>query len=430
MRVVDIPIVFLSYDEPWADAFFADLKSKAPWARRVHGVAGLDACHKAAAREANARWFITVDADTLVDKDFFAASIPDEYLNDLCRIEWSSRNIVNGLTYGNGSLKCWPRDLVNKMRTHEAAPTGSRSVDHDIGTDLSSGQGSQRIQLPEIYSQTHPAETPFHGFRCGFREGVRLGLKSGRQPGEVGFAQQISTWHGDRVKVWCTVGGHARNGNWLIYGARLGLLMGTLLDWDFQKINDYDWFDRLWRDMILPRLAGQSESCNQSGMTWDGAKLQLEITGLGDRIRTELNFEVADVSTEVSAFMYDSVDRARLPTIVDTMGYMYLKGYGLSADREQAMEYFQIGMILNLAASFNNMARLREQTQGTGTDRDAAQIHYEMAIAMDNRFAPYHLARMLAKHSDGSDESEARINYLVALSAARGFAPDQPPEVR
>ena len=43
MRVAEIPIVFLSYDEPWADEFFADLIGKAPWAKRVHGVKGLDA---------------------------------------------------------------------------------------------------------------------------------------------------------------------------------------------------------------------------------------------------------------------------------------------------------------------------------------------------------------------------------------------------
>ena len=42
-------IVFLSYDEPNADKNYADLLNKAPWAKRVHGVKGFDAAHKAAA---------------------------------------------------------------------------------------------------------------------------------------------------------------------------------------------------------------------------------------------------------------------------------------------------------------------------------------------------------------------------------------------
>ena len=48
-KIDDIDFVFLSYDEPNAEKNFADLKRKVPWAKRVHGVYGFDAAHKACA---------------------------------------------------------------------------------------------------------------------------------------------------------------------------------------------------------------------------------------------------------------------------------------------------------------------------------------------------------------------------------------------
>ena len=47
IKVVDQDIIFLSYDEPNAEKNYADLCSKVPWAKRVHGVHGSDAAHKA-----------------------------------------------------------------------------------------------------------------------------------------------------------------------------------------------------------------------------------------------------------------------------------------------------------------------------------------------------------------------------------------------
>ena len=62
VKTTDLPIVFMSYDEPWADEYWADLLSKAPHAKRVHGVLGLDACHKAALKAGGGEFVITVDA--------------------------------------------------------------------------------------------------------------------------------------------------------------------------------------------------------------------------------------------------------------------------------------------------------------------------------------------------------------------------------
>ena len=70
IKVVDQDIIFLSYDEPNAEKNYADLCSKVPWAKRVHGVEGSDAAHKACADLSETEYFVTVDADNIVDPEF------------------------------------------------------------------------------------------------------------------------------------------------------------------------------------------------------------------------------------------------------------------------------------------------------------------------------------------------------------------------
>ena len=49
LKIAEQDIIYLSYDEPNAEENYADLLSKVPWAKRVHGVYGSDAAHKACA---------------------------------------------------------------------------------------------------------------------------------------------------------------------------------------------------------------------------------------------------------------------------------------------------------------------------------------------------------------------------------------------
>ena len=63
LNLSEIDCIFLSYDEPNADKNWADLLNKAPWAKRVHGVKGSDAAHKACANLSETEHFITVDAE-------------------------------------------------------------------------------------------------------------------------------------------------------------------------------------------------------------------------------------------------------------------------------------------------------------------------------------------------------------------------------
>ena len=67
----EFDVIFLSFDEDNCEENWADLEHKVPWAKRVHGVKGSDAAHKAAANLSETDMFISVDADNIVDPSFF-----------------------------------------------------------------------------------------------------------------------------------------------------------------------------------------------------------------------------------------------------------------------------------------------------------------------------------------------------------------------
>ena len=70
LKVRDYDVIYLSYDEPNAEKNYADLLTKVPWAKRIHGVEGSDAAHKACANLSETDRFITIDGDNIVHQNF------------------------------------------------------------------------------------------------------------------------------------------------------------------------------------------------------------------------------------------------------------------------------------------------------------------------------------------------------------------------
>ena len=145
VSINDYDIVYISYDEPNADENYADLLEKCPWAKRSHGVWGSDAAHKAAAALSETERFITVDADNIVNDDFFNVELDADRIGANHVISFAAKNVVNGLVYGNGGIKMWPVDVVNRMRTHEAADPNNAHALVDFCWD------AQYIQMNSTY---------------------------------------------------------------------------------------------------------------------------------------------------------------------------------------------------------------------------------------------------------------------------------------
>lgn len=275
IKVVDYDIIYLSYDEPNAEKNYADLCKKIPWAKRVHGVKGSDAAHKACARLSETDRFITVDGDNTVREEFLNQEIDFNEHMDLrnCVISWSGRNTINGLMYGNGGLKCWPKEFVLNMKTHEAADPRNKHAQVDFCWDV------QYIQMNSCYSDVHNNATPAQAWRAGFREGVKLALDRGVKPTKEDFLKnhwRCLHW----LYIWTMVGSDVENGKWAILGAREGLYKTMLTDWDYVNVRDFEYLNDLWNKEF-------------DGMEDD--VLDAKIKFLGRELNEKLNVPIGDV---------------------------------------------------------------------------------------------------------------------------------------
>jgi hypothetical protein len=241
MKTTELDIVFLSYDEPNADLHYADLCNKVPWAKRVHGVTGSDHAHKAAAELSNTDWFITIDADNIVDPQFF--NIDLDIADPKIQVYgWCARNVINGLCYGNGGPKIWRKDFVLNMKTHE-------NSDSDRGqVDFCWEEGYKNF--PKIYSETVITASPFQAWRAGFREGVKMTLLDGVKVPPQEIKERI-WWHNiHRLRMWSTVGMHEENGKYAILGARMGTYMTNCTDWDYVQVRDFEELRKIYETQV------------------------------------------------------------------------------------------------------------------------------------------------------------------------------------
>jgi hypothetical protein len=287
MKTVEFDVVFLSYDEPNADLHYADLCAKVPWAKRVHGVKGSDHAHKAAAELSETDWFITVDADNIVDPSFFNLDLNMEDP----KIEvygWCGRNSINGLRYGNGGLKIWKKDFVLNMKTHE-------NSDSDRGqVDFCWEDGYKNF--PRVYSESVITGSPFQAWRAGFREGVKMTLLDGVRVPPQEIREQI-WWHNiHRLRMWSTVGAHEENGMYAVYGARLGTWLANCTEWNYVEVRDFEILRGIWEQYGRPY-----EQVNAQG-------LDTAIRDLGEKIKQQLGFDWPFLDAAQSKYTLDLYD--------------------------------------------------------------------------------------------------------------------------
>mgnify|MGYP001402289376 FL=1 len=270
VKIAELDIIYLSYDEPNAEENYADLLTKVPWAKRVHGVEGSDAAHKECARISDTNRFVTVDGDNTIKQEFINQVLDFDEHTDLENsvISWCGLNTINGLMYGNGGLKCWPKEFVLNMKTHEAAETDKAQVDFCWELNY--------IQQNSWYSFVHNNKTPQQAWRAGFREGVKMALDQGVKVSKEEFLK--GHWKNlHRLWIWLMVGQDVTNGIWAIYGAREGLSMTMLSDWDYVNVRDFKYLNELW--------AGRD--------TMPEDVVHEEIFRLGSELQNELDVPIA-----------------------------------------------------------------------------------------------------------------------------------------
>ncbi len=255
---------------PNAELHYADLCHKVPWAKRVHGVKGSDHAHKAAAELSDTEWFITVDADNIVNQDFFNLEL--DMIDPKIKVYgWCGRNSINGLRYGNGGLKIWRKDFVLNMRTHENSESDRAQVDFCWEDGYKN--------FPRVYSESIITGSPFQAWRAGFREGVKMTLLDGVKVPPQEIKERI-WWHNiHRLRMWSTVGSHEENGIYAVYGARLGTWLANCTQWNYIEVRDFEILRGIWNQYGRPY-----EEVNGEGLIE-------EIKSLGKKINQELGLD-------------------------------------------------------------------------------------------------------------------------------------------
>jgi hypothetical protein len=238
--IADLDCIYLSYDEPQKEEFWVKIRNMVPWAKRVDGVKGSDAAHKAAAAASDTERFVLIDGDNLPDEKFFNLTLElkdDQYKQAVFR--WRARNHVNGLMYGNGGLSSWTRTFVNNMRTHEA-------TDGRVETQVEFCFDPLYWAMHDCYSTTYPNGDAFHAWRAGFREGVKMCLNKGARPTVSEFRDRVHRRNLDHLTIWHNVGADVDYGLWSMAGSRMGTYMTMLTEWDHQQVQNFDALAELW----------------------------------------------------------------------------------------------------------------------------------------------------------------------------------------
>lgn len=245
--VADLDCIYLSYDEPQKEEFWLKIKNMIPYAKRVDGVKGSDAAHKAAAEASDTDRFILIDGDNMPQEDFFNLTLNFTNLEPnfkRAQFRWKAINNINGLRYGNGGMSSWTKEYVMNMKTHETSK-GDHATQVDFCMD---SQDNLYWAMYDCYSTTYPNHTPFQAWRAGFREGVKMVLDRGAKTSVNDFVERVASRNLNNLTIWHNVGLDVENGIWAIYGARLGTYMTMLTDWEYTDVMWFDNFPILWEE--------------------------------------------------------------------------------------------------------------------------------------------------------------------------------------
>jgi hypothetical protein len=280
----EFDVFYISFDEPNAEKNYADLVNKIPWAQRTHGVKGFDSAHKACAKASKTDRFITIDGDNIVDEKFWDQTLDiDPELHEKAIWSWSSANIINGLVYGNGGIKLWPKAPTLVMKTHENAEAETSAIDFCWDLDYK--------QMNDIYSTNYPNGSPYQAFRAGFREGVKMSLAEGNKVKPEPGAFEKAIWHKNytRLLIWCCVGADVENGNWAMYGTRLGCKLTNLdTTFDIHNVRDYEWFQKYFNEEIEPNIT--EDNINE------------KIIEIGNILRNDIGIQLGEIDANASKF--------------------------------------------------------------------------------------------------------------------------------
>lgn len=164
-------------------------------------------------------WIVDGDA-VIVDEFDFTYKVDKHDLKTV--FVWRSLNPVNGLTYGYGGVKLFPRQLT---------------IDMDITKpDMTTSISNNFKAIQNVSNVTAFNTDPFNTWKSAFRECCKLSSKV--------IDRQNEEETNKRLSVWCSQGEEKLYGKYAIAGAKAGAAYGARNKNNIEalkKINDFDW---------------------------------------------------------------------------------------------------------------------------------------------------------------------------------------------
>lgn len=409
--IADLAFIFIGYDEPEREAHWQELAALVPHAHRIEGVKGLISAFQAAASVAETERFITIDADCTVDPLFLHHHVDDDKLNSNKVISWPAINVVNGLAYGNGGIKCWTRRMLHACKRPDA-----EHLDHTESFGF--------VFEARPFGTSHPNGSALQAFRSGFREGAKLGLVRGKPLGLDRLATGLPPTNLRRLLAWSSIGADVDLGRFCIWGARLGCLMAQDGAFERSLIADFDLFKLFFEAEIAPKAGSIDDEIEASGARLAAADIYVPMLGPME-----------------SAFVRDHVGHDIDYAAFDMLGNLYRNATDLPPHPEKAFAAFMSGALLGNSNAMNNVARCYREGWGVEADPIAAMNWLLNAAALDNPWALLRLGRGAVADGEhdtartwleravqaGSHEaSEVLAELEVVAPPALGLAGDRP----
>lgn len=289
-----LDVFFITMGEEGSESNWERLLQFVPNAKRVDNVQGIYNVHKACAELSATENFWVVDADAWIIDGFDFNFEPSKTTahwgvpETECVLVWPSRNPVNGLEYGYGGVKLFPRQPFLEK--------------HEWSVDLSTTIGRATISMGGVSCETRFNSTPESAWLGAFRECAKLAALSmiksrvrRAQKNQEADLDELSEfvlsqdWTNDkkanyrrsrtvlildrykeeiniftywneieqcsrRRLVWCTQGWHEQNGKYVILGARAGSNFGLKHGDDtatMNMINDWAWLKKEFQNVTV-----------------------------------------------------------------------------------------------------------------------------------------------------------------------------------
>ena len=280
-------VFYVCFDEPNRHENWEHILQLIPEAKKVEGVVGFDNALKTCAKRSQTDYFFLIDGENKLIADRLEHPVEIPNIQGHWVLSWSSLNQVNGLVYGNGGLKLWPKQVAIEIRAHENASDEDDQTDYCFIAEY--------CLVDDYVSETIINSTPTQAFRAGFREGVKMSLVHGKQVelNKENFNQTLASQNRMRLKAWCELGNDSLHGCWSILGARLGLKKNALEKFDCKSVNSYEWIDQYFITLVLPELGLNIEEI--ISLEWSREKLKSFSKTLGEELNQELPLGLREI---------------------------------------------------------------------------------------------------------------------------------------